>query len=252
MDYGCYTLSFRFPTMNINSNNNNNNNNNNTSSKLSEATTTLKPTCKHTRPVSTDRRKKIILPSLSNELPARIYRKSNRLQLDKNKMIKSLKEPFVQPLFIQISEDNIIDTRLDSSCLSGSNRGNVLLRTITTHSEKYSRKKQQQQQKLKPQRISFLGMPTIPTKASVRPTTETMTTPMKNNSGVPMTKKEFVMNSLNKPRVTSAQILLQNLEGKRMSNDEKVNKWLSQYCTGEENNSLDDQNVTKEEKLTQT
>lgn len=243
MDYGCYTLSFRFPTMNIN---------NNTSSNLSETTTSLKPTGKRTHPVSTDRRKKIILPSLSNELPARIYRKSNRLQFDKNNTIKSTKAPFVQPLFIQINEDNIIDNRLDSSFLSGSNRGNVLLRTITTHSEKFSRKKQQQhqQKKLKPQRISFSGMPTIPTKALVRPTAET-TTIIKDNSAVPMTKKEFVMNSLNKPRITSAQILLQSLEGKRMSSDEKVNKWLNQYCSADASNSSVDQDVTEQKRLNQ-
>ena len=248
MDHGCYTLSFQFPTMNINSDNNNN-----TSSNLSEATTPLKPTGKRTHPVTTDRRKKIILPSLSSELPARIYRKSNRLQFDKNNAIKSIKEPFVQPLFIQINEDNIIDNRLDSSFLSSSNRGNVLLRTITTHSEKFSRKKQQQQQqqKLKPQRISFSGMPTIPTKAFIRPTIET-TTITKDSSATPITRKEFVMNSLNKPRVTSAQILLQSLEGKRMSCEEKVNKWLNQYCQGDENDSSVDQDTTEPKQLTQT
>ena len=220
MDYGSYTLSFRFPMMNDNKKN----------TTVREDTPIIKSTGKRTHPVS-ERRKKIVLPSLSKELPARIYRKSSRLQIDKNSL-KSKAPSLVQPLFIRIN-DNSIDNHLDSSFLSGSNRANVLLRTIT-HSEKFSRRIQQQ----KKLQQSSSRMPTIPTTTFVGGTRPTMDM-MKDNS----TKKEFAINNLNQPRVTSAQILLQSLEGKRLTSAEKVKKWLNTHCAVDLNDSPVDQGV---------
>ena len=227
MDYGCYTLSYRFPTMNIN--------NDATTSQLSPRETM------NTHPnASTDRRKKIILPSLSNELPARIYRKSNRLQLDK--LNKNSTKALNEPLFIQINESGAnIDDNIDSSFLSGSGRGNVLLRTIT-HSEKFSRKKQQRKPLPLVKRLSSSGMATIPTTTFFGDRT-TADDIFKNNTH-PVTKTtEQLSLSMNKPRITSAQKLLHSLDVKRMTNAEKVKKWLTTHCvtpaTDSNNNSKD-------------
>lgn len=177
MDEGHLLTSLRFPTMN-------------------PKMTSHNPTNKHQ---INDRHKnnKVILPSLSKNLPTRIHRKSTRFQLERRTI------PLDQQLLLHIDENRNYANNNESKT---NDTKKVLLKTVT-HIEKFSRQKHP----------SFYT-----TTATTKPTFGD-------------TERTFIRSAndcysfLQHRSPTSLDQQLTRLESKQMTSTEKVKKWLKNH-----------------------
>uniref|UniRef100_A0A7M5WIG7 Uncharacterized protein n=1 Tax=Clytia hemisphaerica TaxID=252671 RepID=A0A7M5WIG7_9CNID len=203
-----HTLSFRFPEMMKQ--------NSNASASMAQSFNNNK-----TKDYG---QKKVIFPSLSQELPARIQRKSTRVHHE-----KTTKIPFDQPLVLRINEKNDeIEMNRDESMAPCDSKQNVLLRTVT-HSEKYCRRKQNTKRSSLPNKTYPKTIPTKLVTEKLRFGNEEL--------------YDFINNQ---PRINdSFQQHLQTFELKRMSSTEKVRKWLNNHYIEHAAKDSKDQDVTK-------